>query len=144
MLALSIRQPSAWHILHSGQDVENRYWRSHVRGRVLIHAPRGIALVDWESAQDPLFLHGGPRITLPPMSEIPTGGIVGSVEIVDCVSRSDSPWFKGKHAFVLRNPIAIPLVRWSGAPRFFEVPDDAVPLAALGLRSARQTEGATA
>lgn len=35
MIALSIRQPWAWHILHSGKDIENRDWPTKFRGRVL-------------------------------------------------------------------------------------------------------------
>jgi hypothetical protein len=34
------------------------------------------------------------------------GHIVGQVDIVNCVTESDSTWFQGKYGFVLRNPVA--------------------------------------
>ena len=34
MKALSIRQPWSWLILHGGKDIENRSWRTNVRGPV--------------------------------------------------------------------------------------------------------------
>ena len=53
------------------------------------------------------------------------GCIVGTVDIIDCVQESDSPWFFGKYGFVLANPVAlespIPL---KGALGFFDVPDN--------------------
>jgi hypothetical protein len=36
--ALTIRQPWAYAILRLGKDVENRSWRTHYRGPLLIHA----------------------------------------------------------------------------------------------------------
>ena len=35
-----------------------------------------------------------------------TGVVLGTVQIVDCVTESDSPWFFGKFGFVLRDPEA--------------------------------------
>ena len=54
------------------------------------------------------------------------GCLVGSVEIVDCVAQSGSPWFAGEYGFVLQKPVtfAKPLP-WKGALGFFSV-DDAV------------------
>ena len=37
---------------------------------------------------------------------IPRGALVGEVDLVDCVTESDSQWYKGPCAFVLENPIA--------------------------------------
>ena len=42
--ALSIRQPWAWLIVNGFKDVENRNWRTHWRGRLLIHASKGMTL----------------------------------------------------------------------------------------------------
>ncbi|MCC7374294.1 MAG: hypothetical protein IT581_06545 [Verrucomicrobiales bacterium] len=41
-LAISVRQPSAWMIIHAGKDIENRTWRTKFRGRVLVHAAKGM------------------------------------------------------------------------------------------------------
>jgi hypothetical protein len=47
---------------------------------------------------------------------------VGSVEIVDCVTVSDSPWFDGRYGFVLRNPEPLPFRPMRGALGFFRAP----------------------
>jgi hypothetical protein len=58
----------------------------------------------------------------PQSSELVRGGIVGSVEIVYCVTGSDSPWFMGPYGFVLRNPIILPFQPCKGALKFFNAP----------------------
>lgn len=132
MKALSVRAPWWWFILHAGKDIENRDWPTRFRGRVLIHASKwwsksGV-IEDSHDAVD-MQRQWGPHPDNP--AEIPWiqmralgGHIVGSVEIVDCVSHSTSPWFQGKYGFVLRNP-AVFDVPWAvkGALGFFEVPD---------------------
>lgn len=127
MIALSIRQPWAWHILNSGKDIENRDWPTRFRGRVLIHASKGMTRAEYEDGQDPLWAHAGPTIELPPIERLERGGIVGSVEIVDCVMASDSPWFCGRFGFVLRDPQPLPFVPWKGRLGFFDVPASALP-----------------
>jgi len=77
--ALSIRQPWAYAILHLGKDVEDRPRRTHYRGRILIQAA---LRVEREEAL---------KLKLDP-DELPTGAIVGSVEIVDCIRNSKSKW----------------------------------------------------
>ncbi len=74
MIALSIRQPWAWHILHSGKDIENRDWPTRFRGRVLIHASKGMTRAEYEVGQDPLWASGGPTIELPPFEQLERGG----------------------------------------------------------------------
>jgi len=69
----------------------------------------------------------GPVIELPPLGQLERGGIVGSVEIVDCVAASDSPWFFGRFGFVLREPQPLPFVPWKGQLGFFDVPVSALP-----------------
>ena len=126
MRALSIRQPWAWHIMYSGKDIENRDWQTNVRGRVLVHAAKGCTYTEWADGQDPLWAVGGPTITLPALADLPRGGIVGSIEIVDCVADSDSPWFTGRFGFVLRDPQPLPFVPWKGQLGFFYVPESAL------------------
>ena len=101
-MALSIRQPWANRILHDGKDVENRDWPTRFRGPVLIHTgkrPDG-ALCRAEA-------------------DLPLGGIVGVVEIVDCVTSMDSRWFYGPYGFVLRNPRPLAFVSCRGRLGFF-------------------------
>src|SRR2546426_9620339 len=99
MIALSIRQPWASLIILGHKDIENRSWPTSVRGRVLIHASRALDPAGFDCAAKR-------AIELP--SDLQTGGIVGSVEIVDCVSTSESPWFFGPFGFVLRSPESLP------------------------------------
>ena len=52
MKALSIRQPWAWLIIHGGKDIENRCWPTKFRGRMLIHAAKGMTRAEHEDAID--------------------------------------------------------------------------------------------
>lgn len=63
-----------------------------------------------------------PEIILPTPKELERGGIVGCVEIVDCVTRHNSPWFFGPCGFVLQNPYPLKFTPWRGQLGFFEVP----------------------
>jgi hypothetical protein len=133
--ALSIRTPWWWYILHAGKDIENRDWPTRVRGRVLIHASKwwvkeDIARDDWDAEE--MAAKAGSNFLLPDWRKIREccecrGCIVGSVEIVDCVPQSDSPWFVGDYGFVLRNPVTFAKpIPYKGALGFFGVPDDLV------------------
>lgn len=121
MKAISIRQPWAWLILNAGKDIENRSWPTKIRGRVLIHASKGMTRAEYADATDPLWASRGESIDLPPFEDLERGGIVGSVEIVDCVRESDSPWFNGDWGFVLSNPKTLPFQPVNGQLGFFEV-----------------------
>jgi len=50
MKALTIRQPWAWAIFHAGKDIENRDWPTRLRGRIAIHAAKGMTRDEYESA----------------------------------------------------------------------------------------------
>jgi hypothetical protein len=57
----------------------------------------------------------------PAIDEFKRGGIVGSVEIVDCVTKSKSYWFEGKYGFVLKNARPARFRPMSGKLNFFEI-----------------------
>lgn len=114
MKALSIRQPWAHRILHAGKDVENRTWPTRFRGFILIHASKGVDTEDREDVR---------RFNLP------LGGIVGVMEIVDCVTAMDSNWFFGPYGFVIRNARALPFIPCRGELGLFE-PKQSVQIAA--------------
>ena len=127
---LSIRQPWAWMILRGGKDIENRNWPTRVRGRVLIHASKAMTRGEWGDAW--MFAHGSSALQMADAAglafdNIQRGGIVGSVEIADCVDGSDSRWFVGRYGFVLRDPRPIPFVPYRGALGFFNVPRTVLP-----------------
>ena len=113
MKAISINQPWAWAILHGGKDIENRDWKTSYRGKVLIHA--GLKF----DASGLEFVEQQCGLLIPP-NDRPRGAILGEVEIVDCVTESDSPWFFGRYGFVLRNPKPMTPRRCKGALGFFD------------------------
>lgn len=120
MKALSIRQPWAWLILNAGKDVENRNWRTNFRGRIYIHAAATMTRREYEDAMDWVVCSGIPlNFEEPHPTRFMRGGIIGSVEIVDCVEKSESPWFVGKYGFVLKNPIRLPFQPCKGRLHFF-------------------------
>ncbi len=120
-LALSIRQPYAWAIIHAGKDIENRDWATRVRGRILIHA--GVSWYEGKRAALDDARQWAICAGLPPPTheQIERGGIVGEAEIIDCVSESASPWFYGRFGFVLRNARPLPFRALKGRLGFFEV-----------------------
>jgi hypothetical protein len=136
MKSISIRQPWASLILKAGKDVENRCWPTRFRGRILIHAAKGMTRDEREDAID-FAVHairaGHPGETAHTTTlrelgfafeDLPRGGIIGSVEIVDCVRISASPWFVGKYGFLLRDPQPLPFRPLKGQLGFFDVPDE--------------------
>jgi hypothetical protein len=105
-LALSVRQPWAWALFYAGKDLENRDWRPtnpglKQRGWIAIHASKGMTKAYYEEAA--AYMRDRLGIICPAPKDLPRGGIVGSVVIVDLVIKSDSPWFFGPYAFVLRD-----------------------------------------
>ena len=127
MKAISIRQPWAWAIFHAGKDIENRDWPTRLRGRIAIHAAKGMTLDEYQSAMS-YVLDVNPSfdwMTLPKETELARGAIIGTVEIIDCVSESRSPWFMGDYGFVLRNAFLLrEAIECRGALGFWDVPED--------------------
>lgn len=127
--ALSVRAPWWWLILHGGKDIENRDWPTNYRGTVLIHASkwwRTIEVLEDMSWGYPLAQrHCGRRFTAEDDIRPFGGCIVGMVDIVGCVSASDSPWFFGDYGFHLADPVAFrEPIPCKGALGFFTVPPD--------------------
>lgn len=114
MKTLSIQQPWAWAILHAGKDIENRTWKTNFRGRILIQASKRI---DYDAINYLKSINYNPPI----FSLLNTMGIVGSVEIIDCVKSHESKWFSGPFGYVLKNPITIPFKKCKGQLSFFEI-----------------------
>lgn len=122
-LALSIRQPWAHLIIHAGKNIENREWRTRVRGRVLIHASSIMTRADYEAAV--INCSGLPdgvlpsNFVFPKFAELPMGGIVGFMSIEDCVSDHPSPWFGGPWGFVIGGAGELPFQPCKGKLKFF-------------------------
>lgn len=120
---LSIRQPWAWLICHGGKDIENRNWPTKFRGRILVHAGKGMTRDEYDDAE---WTAEGNGVSLPSYEQLERGGIVGEVEIVDCVRDSESPWFFGIYGFVLRNAKPLPFHECKGALGFFRLPNSVI------------------
>lgn len=117
-LALSIRQPWAWAILHAGKPVENRSWSTNIRGPICIHAAKGMTMAEYGETRQFVWSLGINDI--PAFDAIRRGGIIGVADLVDVVTRHPSPWFFGPYGFVLANPRAVPFISVKGALGFFD------------------------
>jgi hypothetical protein len=123
MKALSIRQPWAWLIVHKGKNIENRTWHTKLRGRFLVHASAGCTRKQWGEAVRFCLDRGliETPFEVPTLDELQRGGIIGSVELVDSVDNSDSPWYMGEKGFVLQDPKPLPFTPMKGRLGFFNV-----------------------
>lgn len=130
-LALSVRQPWAWAIIHAGKNIENRSWQAvnhglRQRGRIAIHAARGMTREEYEDASEFMAQIG---VTCPAPADLLRGGIIGSVEVIDVVTDSNSPWFCGPRGLVLRGPEPCEFIPAGGALGYFAwIRDDGRPL----------------
>ena len=120
--ALSVRQPWAWAIIHAGKDIENRSWQAvnhglNVRGRIAVHAAKGMTRREYEDAADFMRSIG---VECPAAIDLWRGAVIGTVEIVDVVKEHPSPWFFGPRGLVLRNPQSTRPVPVSGLLGFFD------------------------
>ena len=105
-LALSVRQPSAWAILHGGKDIENRSFGSVRAGRmtpglICLHAAVGLKEDEYRYIAWRMQEIG---VICPPPAQMVRGAIIGTVEVVDIVDKSDSRWYGGAAGLVLENP----------------------------------------
>lgn len=123
-LALSVRQPWAWAIIDpvARKDIENRSWQAvnhglRQRGRIAVHASKGMTRDEYEDACEWIAKVCG--VTVPPAASLDRGGIIGSVEVIDVVSESASPWFMGPRGLVLRDPQPCAFVAAKGALGYF-------------------------
>lgn len=116
MKAITIKQPWASLICMGIKDIENRSWPTKIRGRILIHA--SVKPVKYHSA---LEFFGEDRLIvikekIGDVPSLPLSSIIGSVEIVDCVSKSHDSIRDSKSIWadsncwhwVLSNPILFP------------------------------------
>ena len=118
MIALSIRQPWAWLIVHGYKNIENRTWSTDRRGWFYVHAGDKVDKAGYDEVK-----RNFPLIPMPPLTEMERGGIVGKVRLVDCVMVHTSPWFSGPYGFVLAGGQTLPFVKMAGKLSWFDAPD---------------------
>lgn len=114
MKTLSIRHPWAWLIIHAGKDIENRQWNSRYRGPLLIHASASFTRAEYKDALDTATAIGVANFPTAEHLKESSGGIIGVVDIIDCVDKSDSPWFFGKYGLCLTGARALPFTPCKG------------------------------
>lgn len=121
-LALSVRQPSAWAIIHGGKVIENRALGS-IRagkmgpGRICIHAATGMKEDEYRYLHWRFARHG---VICPRPDALVRGAIIGTVEVTGIVTESDSAWFGGEAGLSLANPQPVDPIPASGALGYFE------------------------
>lgn len=119
---LSIRQPYAWAIMAGIKPVENRTWATKYRGPLAIHASlKADAEPAWSFCEGQWESLVPNSICLIPRKSVDYGGIIGTVDLVDCVTESDSPWFFGPYGFVLANPRPCKFVPMKGQLGLFNI-----------------------
>lgn len=127
-LAISVRQPWAWALIHAGKDCENRSAASlrHMPlpppgRRLAIHAAKGMTREEYEDAADFMESLG---VTVPAAGDLLRGCIVGDVSYCGTTSENASRWFFGPRAIIVGDarycdPIykvgALGLFRWRDA-----------------------------
>lgn len=142
MKALSIKQPYASLIVTPRidnpklgiKDIENRTWRTHFRGTVLIHASgkaldiTSKLLSDEQGKALSKFIHeNNDKFSL----TSPVSAIIGEVDIIDCVINHESIWAENCMAsetnkivynWVLANPVLYdePILNVKGKLSFWE------------------------
>lgn len=141
MKCLSIRQPwAAMFFIDSDlrKLVENRDWRHlpSYRGELLIHAAAGMTRREYAEARDWIFKKIG--VVVPPTEELPFGGIIGVVNMVDVIDaryrppkQPVSPWFVGPVGLVFKDPRRCEFIPLKGQLNIFDAPIDRADLKLL-------------
>jgi hypothetical protein len=127
--ALTLRQPFAWSFFRAGKDVENRTWPAKVRGTIAIHAagdqPEGTYESSKKFIRSILTKRGVKGVRIPSCDRLDKGAIIGLVDVVDCVSQSNSAWFEGPLGYTLANPRLLShAIACEGKRRFFILPKE--------------------
>lgn len=134
MKTLTIKQPWAGLIIDGQKDVENRGRCTHHRGSLVIHSARQL------DTSEPARRH-----CPTPCCDL-RGWLLGTVDLVDCITDSPSHWADaGAWHWVLTRPQPFPYpLPWRGKLGLFEIPDDVLEIASgravpRPLTSARRT-----
>ncbi len=123
MFALTVKQPHAHDILHSGKNVENRTWKlpdCHRNQWIALHAAK---TADKTCSQ---------------IVEIPKdhyGAIIGFIRFADCVQDYDSRWaIAGQYHWIIDRAIAATKpMPCKGYLRFWRVSDELIQTVTLEI-----------
>ena len=101
-------QPLAWLVVNGHKNIEGRSWPTKLRGKVLIKASSHRVT----AAEYDLFIENCQELKItryPTISSFAVGGIIGSVEIVDCVKQPQTSFFKS-YVLIVANAKKIPFL----------------------------------
>ena len=120
MKALSVQHPWASLIIQGLKDVENRSWPTKFRGRIYLHAS---LRYDWEGLGKIEGILDDEYPESIAYHNLLYGGLIGEVDLVDCVRDSSSPWAEpGMWHWVLANPVVFSTpIPYKGRLGLFEV-----------------------
>ena len=123
-ICLSFKQPWAWLVANGYKNADGRNWRTDVRGTVLIHASKKSSPAEYKKAQKTLNdiyqCNVASMIAMPPLKDLPKGGIVGQVDIVCCMQNTGSKWSHGrKYHYELSHAKPLPFEPCAGQVMFF-------------------------
>lgn len=108
------------------KNIENRIWPlpDHMKGqRIYVHT--GVRMDN--SALEKLLGMGFQVIIVLAFfslntNRVPRGAIIGEVDLIDCITESNNPWFEGPYGFVLANPLHYKQpIPYKGRQGFFDV-----------------------
>jgi hypothetical protein len=124
MKAISIRPPWAWAILHAGKDIENRTWKTKMRGTIAVHASQTLSRPYYDASLKAIKKIA-PDACVPAYDAMVRGAIVGLVDVVGCEEHTKSRWHvRGHYGFALANPRAlVKAIPYNGRLSFWDVPD---------------------
>ena len=122
MKVIVIRQPWAWLILHGSKDIENRTWATRYRGTLLIQA--SASRPTKRNLEEARLFARKRGVELPEDFEL--GGIVGMVQLEDCVTSSRSEWFEGPVGWVLSRPKKLKFIPLKGRLGLFDAPQEII------------------
>ena len=131
-LALSVRQPWAWAILHAGKRLENRSQAAidhgMTMGVICLHAAKGMTQEEYESGRD--FIRAAadsalyPDLDVPKPCDLMRGGIIGTMHVVGVARSADdvdgNRWFVGPRALILSRVELVEPIAAVGALGYFQ------------------------
>ena len=132
MKALTIRQPWASLIVLGHKDVENRTWKTAIRGQITIHSGQSKSIADWHSAIETVAVvrrcshmvaETWLRENIGCFEDLPRGQVLGTVHMDFCSQKATSLWhFPRYWGFYLSNPIVFDVpIPQKGRLGFWEV-----------------------
>lgn len=98
---LTLTQPWASLVVLGLKRIETRSWATSYRGPLLIHAAKGY--LDRGLRHEMVFLEAFWSVGVKPDMPLPTGAIIGSVDLIDCVptvapfAGAAGAWFVATH-----------------------------------------------